>query len=83
MQTEPTAAGAQQLLDICGRRRSPATFREFHQGRKPGNAGQTYPADPPTITEIVAVMKACDQELLTGQRLRAPRADEDAGRALR
>ncbi len=57
------------LLDICGRRRSPATFREFHAGRKPRNAGQRYPADPPSIQEIVAVMKACP-DTLSGQRLR-------------
>ncbi len=70
MQREPIGPDGQQLLDICGRRRSPATFREFHKGRKPGNAGQTYPADPPSISEIVAVMKACD-DTLAGQRLRA------------
>jgi hypothetical protein len=28
------------VLDVCGRRRSPATFPEFHRGRKPKNAGQ-------------------------------------------
>jgi site-specific recombinase XerC len=46
------------LLDTCGRRRSPATLRGFHQGRPPRNKGQRYPADPPTVEEIVAVMHA-------------------------
>ena len=44
------------LLDACGRRRSPATLSSFHQGRPPRNKGQRYPADPPTVEEIIAVM---------------------------
>jgi integrase len=46
------------LLDICGRRRSPATSSGFHQGRQPRNKGLRYPADPPTVEEIIAVMRA-------------------------
>ena len=45
------------LLDAAGRRRSPATMPEFHVGRPPRNKGMSYPADPPTIEEIVAVMR--------------------------
>jgi hypothetical protein len=30
----------------------------FHQGRPPRNKGQRYPADPPTVEEIIAVMHA-------------------------
>jgi hypothetical protein len=45
-------------LDICGRRRSPATLSSFNQGRPPRNRGQQYPADPPTVEEIMAVMHA-------------------------
>jgi integrase len=45
-------------LDACGRRRSPATLSSFHQGRSPRNKGQRYPADPPTVEEIIAVMHA-------------------------
>lgn len=63
------SSSAAALLDICGRRRSPATLPDFHAGRKPRNAGQRYPADPPTIAEIVAVMKACP-DTLPGHRLR-------------
>lgn len=70
MLTDRTAPDARDLLDICGRRRSPATFSEFHKGRKPRNAGQRYPADPPGIAEIVQVMKACP-DTLSGQRTRA------------
>src|SRR5690242_1235887 len=46
------------LLDIAGHRRSPATIPGYHRGRPPRNKGEQYPADPPTIEEIVAVMRA-------------------------
>ena len=36
---------AQQLLDVAGRRRSPATTPAFHAGKAPRNKGQRYPAD--------------------------------------
>ncbi|MGZ6589521.1 MAG: tyrosine-type recombinase/integrase [Solirubrobacteraceae bacterium] len=50
----------QPLVDVAGRRRSPATMPGFHAGRAPRNKGQRYPADPPTVDEIVAVMRtAC------------------------
>jgi site-specific recombinase XerC len=45
------------LFDATGRRRSPATVPGHHLGRSPGNAGRRYPADPPRIEEIVAVMR--------------------------
>jgi hypothetical protein len=45
------------LLDRAGRRRSPATMPGFHVGRPPRNKGLRYPADPPTVEEIVAVMR--------------------------
>jgi integrase len=44
-------------LDAAGRRRSPATFPGYHAGRAPRNKGLRYPADPPTVDEIVAVMR--------------------------
>jgi site-specific recombinase XerD len=50
------------LLDTCGRRRSPATLPAFHQGRPPRTKGQRYPADPPTVEEIVAVMHAAGDD---------------------
>jgi hypothetical protein len=46
------------LLDCAGRRRSPATLSSFHQGRSPRNKSLRYPADPPTVEEIIAVMRA-------------------------
>ena len=49
-------------LDICGRGRSPATLRDFHQGRPPRNKGLRYPADPPTVEEIIAVMRAAGDD---------------------
>jgi site-specific recombinase XerD len=50
-------SSAVQLLDAAGRRRSPATLRDFHARRAPGNKGQRYAADPPTVDEIIAVMR--------------------------
>jgi hypothetical protein len=44
-------------FDVAGRRRSPATLPGYHAGRAPRNKGQRYPADPPTVDEIVAVMR--------------------------
>jgi integrase len=44
-------------LDAAGRRRSPATLPGYHSGRAPGNKGRRYPADPPRVEEIVAVMR--------------------------
>ena len=56
-------------LDAAGRRRSPATLPQFHAGRAPCNKGMRYPADPPTIEEIVAVMRRAG-ESVHGRRLR-------------
>ena len=44
-------------LDPTGRRRSPATLPGYHVGRPPRNKGRRYPADPPRVDEIVAVMR--------------------------
>jgi integrase len=57
------------LLDAAGRRRSPATLPDFRAGRPPRNKGIRYPADPPTIEEIVAVMRAAGDGV-HGRRLR-------------
>jgi site-specific recombinase XerD len=57
------------LLDAAGRRRSPATMPGFHTGRPPRNKGVRYPADPPTVEEIVAVMRAAGDGV-HGRRLR-------------
>ena len=48
------------MLDSAGRRRSPATLPGFHAGRAPRNKGMLYPADPPTVEEIVCVMRHVD-----------------------
>jgi integrase len=57
------------LLDRAGRRRSPATLPGFHAGQAPGNKGLRYPADPPKVEEIVAVMRAAGDRP-HGRRLR-------------
>ena len=58
------------LLDRAGRRRSPATLPGFHAGHAPGNKGLCYPADPPKVEEIVAVMRTAGGGA-HGRRLRA------------
>jgi len=54
------------VLDAAGRRRSPATMPGYHAGRPPRNNGIRYPADPPTIDEIVAVMRHPPARTATG-----------------
>jgi hypothetical protein len=58
------------LLDAAGHRRSPATMPGYHAGRSPRNKGLRYPADPPTVEEIVAVMRSAGVGP-DGARLRA------------
>ena len=58
------------MLDCAGRRRSRATLPGFHAGRAPRNKGMLYPADPPTVEEIVCVMRHVRDDP-HGVRLRA------------
>ena len=58
------------VLDAAGRRRSPATMSGYHAGGPPRNKGQLYPADPPTVEEIISVMRAGGDDR-HGIRLRA------------
>ena len=58
------------VLDAAGRRRSPATMPGYHAGRPPRNKGRLYPADPPTVEEIIAVMREAGDDR-HGSRLRA------------
>lgn len=57
-------------LDVVGHRRSPATLPGYHRGRPPRNKGEQYPADPPTVEEIVGVMRTVGDRS-DGHRLRA------------
>ena len=50
------------LVDCAGRRRSPATLPGYHRGRPPRNKGLRYPPDPPTVEEIIAVMRAAGDD---------------------
>jgi hypothetical protein len=50
--------------------RSPATMPGCHRGRPPRNKGEQYPADPPTVEEIIAVMRTVGG-VAHGERLRA------------
>jgi hypothetical protein len=64
-------------LDAARRRRSPATMPAYHAGGPPRNKGMRYPADPPTIDEIVAVMRLTGEDR-HGWRLRAVDAEGEA-----
>ena len=57
------------LVDCAGRRRSSATLPGYHRGRPPRNKGLRYPPDPPTVEEIIAVMRAAGDDP-DGVRLR-------------
>ena len=57
-------------LDAAGHQRSPVTMPGYHQGRPPKNKGQRFPADPPPVEEIIAVMRAAGNSP-DGARLRA------------
>jgi site-specific recombinase XerC len=60
----------QPLFDAAGRRRSPATTPGCRTGIAPRNKGQRYPADPPAVDEIVAVMRQAGHDR-HGHRLSA------------
>src|SRR2546426_9151399 len=68
MEGEPVTVSS--ALDSAGRRRSPATLPGFHTGRPPRNKGMLYPADPPSVEEIVCVMRHASEDP-HGRRLRA------------
>jgi site-specific recombinase XerD len=59
-----------ELLDAAGRRRSPAIVPGHRRGCSPRNKGRRYPADPPRVEEIIAVMRAAG-EGPHGARIRA------------
>ena len=59
-----------ELLDAAGRPRSPATLPGYRLGCPPRNKGRRYPADPPRVEEIIAVMRAAGTSV-HGARLRA------------
>jgi hypothetical protein len=45
------------LLDAAGPRRSLVAMPDHNAGHAPSNKGRVYPADPPTVDEIVAVTR--------------------------
>jgi integrase len=58
------------VAECAGRRRSPATLPGYLAGRPPRNEGLRYPPDPPSVEEIVAVMRQAGDGV-HGARLRA------------
>lgn len=55
--------------DARGWKRPIATTTGYHAGRTPPNKGRRYPPDPPTVTEIFMLMRACP-DTPTGRRLK-------------
>jgi len=45
------------LPNAVGRRRSPANLPDYLDGRSPRQKGLRYRPDPPTLQEIVAIMR--------------------------
>jgi len=58
------------LLDCAARPRSPATTSSLDRGLPRRDKGRRYPADPPTVSKIIDVMRATG-ERPNGIRLRA------------
>src|SRR5664279_1324657 len=58
------------LIDAAGRRRSAVTLPGYLSGRAPHNKGMRYPADPPRVEEIIAVMRQAGEDR-HGLRVRA------------
>src|SRR4051794_14200084 len=58
------------VLGAARRGRFPATMPGYHARRAPRNKGQLYPADPPSVEEIIAVMRQTPDDR-HGARLRA------------
>ena len=58
------------LLDAAGRRRCPQPCPATTPDVRPATRGRLYPADPPTVEEIVAVMREASDDR-HGYRLRA------------
>ena len=70
MSTERGVHVRTAAADAAGRRRSPVTLPGYLAGRPPRNKGLRYPPDPPTVVEIVAVMRQAGDGV-QGARLRA------------
>lgn len=62
---------SEDLVDVCGRRRSPATMPGFRKGKRPANYGKRYYADPLTPIEVQQLMVGCSRVSATGLRNRA------------
>jgi site-specific recombinase XerC len=58
------------LIDAIGRRRSKVTLPGYLDGRAPHNRGMMYPADPPRVEELIAVMRQAGEDR-HGLRIRA------------
>lgn len=51
----------EDLLDVRGRKRSPATLPGFHAGKIPATKGRTFPPDPMRIgiTKAIWSVPSC------------------------
>jgi hypothetical protein len=67
------------VLHAAGRRRSAATMPGSRRSRAPATKGQFYPADPPTVEKIVAVM--CQDPPMIATALGCGRSSSCSGMA--
>jgi hypothetical protein len=49
-------------VEACGATSIASTLSNFHQDRPPPNKRQGYPADPPTVERIIAVMRSAGED---------------------
>lgn len=56
------------LRDATGRPRHAITMPGYRRGVQPVSTGRTFPADPPTAGEVMALIEACNPRAITGRR---------------
>ena len=71
----------ESVLDVTGHRRSPASTPGDHRKGPPRNRGERYPADPPTVEEIVAVIPKVTAPTAPGPDRFALGPDQQSARA--
>jgi len=59
-----------RLVDVTGRLRSPAATPGHWAGCAPPKKGERYPADPPTVEEIILVIVKPDEGYMRAGHVR-------------
>ena len=64
MEGEPMTYSS--MLYSLGGVAHPRRFQDSTPGVRPENKGMLYPADPPTVEEIVCVMRSASEDFMVG-----------------